>query len=166
MIDECAKKYLTSFMFRRFRGGERRGGWGGRGARRSDEDVRFDPPWTKAGVAKTQAGRKRMILMSTTNALLRKTSVQDPAATHSHEVKKATVNPTPETLLNPDVEFPCLVRAVCGTAGKTKISTLVLPADTDRFQDEYGNIVLAHMDSLKKKVKKPKKVVKGKPAEA
>ncbi|KAJ3034868.1 hypothetical protein HDV00_004556 [Rhizophlyctis rosea] len=76
-------------------------------------------------------------------------------------VKKKEAKETPEVLTSPDTEFPCLVRAVCGKGGKKKISTLVHPNDTDRFQEAYTNIIRLHMDSLKKKertkkVKKPK----------
>ncbi|KAJ3099750.1 hypothetical protein HDU97_002776 [Phlyctochytrium planicorne] len=53
-------------------------------------------------------------------------------------------------------EYPCLVRAVCG---KSKISTLVEPKDTEKFQEACGNVMRLHMmDKLKKKVKTGAKV--------
>ncbi|KAJ3092892.1 hypothetical protein HK102_000868 [Quaeritorhiza haematococci] len=63
-----------------------------------------------------------------------------------------------ETVDEPDKEYPCLVRSVMG---KSKISTLVQPNDTDRFHEAYTNIIKMHMDALKKK-ERPKKAKKAK----
>ncbi|KAJ3111248.1 RNA-binding signal recognition particle subunit srp14 [Phlyctochytrium bullatum] len=52
-----------------------------------------------------------------------------------------------------DQEYGCLVRSVCG---KSKISTLVEPKDTEKFQEACGNIMRLHMDRLKKKDKSKK----------
>ncbi|KAJ3160183.1 RNA-binding signal recognition particle subunit srp14 [Geranomyces michiganensis] len=60
-----------------------------------------------------------------------------------------------DALVDPNTQYPCIVRA---TSGSAKISTLVNPQDTARFHQHYTNIAVLHMDSLKKKVKvkKPK----------
>ncbi|KAI8807646.1 signal recognition particle, SRP9/SRP14 subunit [Cladochytrium replicatum] len=65
--------------------------------------------------------------------------------------------PTEDELSNPDFDYPCLIRAVCGNE---KMSTKVLPENTDKFLEKYAIITRAHMDSLKKKekTKKAKKV--------
>ncbi|KAI8092248.1 signal recognition particle, SRP9/SRP14 subunit [Gilbertella persicaria] len=68
----------------------------------------------------------------------------------------AVVNSTEE---KDAIEYPCLVRAVYK---KNKISTIIAPEDFDRFQNAYGTIIRAYMDTLKKKdrSKKVKKVNK------
>ncbi|KAI9487093.1 MAG: signal recognition particle 14-like protein [Benjaminiella poitrasii] len=58
-----------------------------------------------------------------------------------------------------NVQYPCLVRA---TFKKNKISTIIAPYDFDKFQNAYGTILRAYMDTLKKRdrSKKIKKVSK------
>ncbi|TPX31454.1 hypothetical protein SmJEL517_g05179 [Synchytrium microbalum] len=75
--------------------------------------------------------------------------------------KKETINPPADVLEDPEIEFPCIIRA---TNGKIKISTLVMAGDLDKFHDALTNLCKVHMDALKKKerVKKPKKT-KAKP---
>lgn len=52
-------------------------------------------------------------------------------------------------------EYPCLIRATDGY--DNKISTLVQPADQEKFLTEYGNICKVQMDTLKKKDRKDRK---------
>ncbi|TPX48975.1 hypothetical protein SeMB42_g00959 [Synchytrium endobioticum] len=53
-------------------------------------------------------------------------------------------------------EYSCMVRA---TNGKTKLATVIQPADVEKFHDELTNLCRVHMDALKKRerIKKPKK---------
>jgi len=51
-------------------------------------------------------------------------------------------------------ENRCLVRA---SDGKRKVSTILHSKDLVSFQIQFGNILKAHMDSLKKQEKKKKK---------
>ncbi|KAI9273755.1 hypothetical protein BY458DRAFT_155134 [Sporodiniella umbellata] len=47
-----------------------------------------------------------------------------------------------------DVQYPCLVRA---SYKNKKISTIVAPKDSARFQNAYSTVIRAYMDTLKKK---------------
>ncbi|KAI8973566.1 signal recognition particle, SRP9/SRP14 subunit [Mycotypha africana] len=77
------------------------------------------------------------------------------------KVKKEMPKGGQEVVDNKDkkdtIQYPCIVRAVYK---KVKISTIVAPADFDRFQNAYSTVIRAYMDTLKKKerakkVKKP-----------
>ncbi|KAI8805823.1 signal recognition particle, SRP9/SRP14 subunit [Cladochytrium replicatum] len=75
------------------------------------------------------------------------------------QLKKELGNqPTEDELSNPDFDYPCLIRAVCGNE---KLSTKVRPENTDKFLEKYAIITRVHMDSLKKK-EKTKKAKKAK----
>ncbi|KAG1170686.1 hypothetical protein G6F70_007548 [Rhizopus microsporus] len=57
---------------------------------------------------------------------------------------------------NSDVQYPCLVRAVYKNQ---KISTIVAPEDFQKFQNAYGTVLRAYMDTLKKKDRSKKTII-------
>ncbi|KAI0778856.1 signal recognition particle, SRP9/SRP14 subunit [Trametes elegans] len=54
-----------------------------------------------------------------------------------------------------DKEFPCLVRVTDGK--ETKTSTVVQPADLDKFHSAYGSLLKSSMSTLRKRDKKREK---------
>ncbi|KAI8853790.1 signal recognition particle, SRP9/SRP14 subunit [Chytridium lagenaria] len=79
-----------------------------------------------------------------------KGTVQITYKRYAYEPKKSKKSTSMDVEESEDTEFPCLVRSILGN---NKISTLVEPRDTEKFQEGCGNIMRLHMDSLKKKEK-------------
>ncbi|KAF7722039.1 RNA-binding signal recognition particle subunit srp14 [Apophysomyces ossiformis] len=103
----------------------------------------------KRSKASSDSNLKLKLNVVTSRRLVRASKTKQTLPKGSEEAMKSGI-------ATEDVRYPCLVRAVYKNQ---KISTMVAPDDFNKFQNAYGTIIKAYMDSLKKKerTKKNKK---------